>query len=376
MRRRALLAALGVGATAGCLRLESGDGTASGATTRATRTGRTTSGSGGEDGADGSAVESYPIGLREDGARTTLAATHARALWRESFATSLRYENVTQGEVLVSHETRVDGDVGRRRSRTGGETRYAVTPEGTFWRQPADGGPTYGQHRDVWSRGELTAERRLRVLLDIGAWDTVSRSDDGSGFVVTASEVGNAASDGYGFGLFSGRGVQSFSGEARVSADGILTAVDATWTASRGGRGSPQALRAAFRVTDYPEVAASLPSWYDTARERAPTVSAAVVEDGRAIEVVHEAGNPLVAGSGPFLWNPSTGTMAGFGGGISDPLAPGDTCYVYHRDGQRLGVARGDPPAASDVDKSIGGERKLWFDRGIARYFPGVRVVP
>lgn len=373
MRRRRLLASLGVAATAGCLRLESGDGTASGTAGDVTEGGES-SGDGGSDGP--SSVESYPMGLGRDGATTTLAATHGRALWEASFGTTLRYENVTQGEVVISHETRVEGDVARRRSRVGGETRYAITPAATFWRQSAESGATYGQHRDVWSRGELTGESRLRTLLDIGAWTSVSRSDEGDAFVVTASEVGTAASDGYGSGLFSGRNVESFSGEATVRADGIVTALDATWTAVRGGRESPQTLRASYRVTDYPEAAATLPSWFETARERAPSVSASVVDDGRAVEVVHESGNPLVAGSGPFLWNPTAGAMAGFGDGIAEPLSPGDACYVYHRDGRRLAVARDGPPAASDVDQPIGGERKLWFDRGLARYFPGVTVVP
>lgn len=375
MRRRRVLASLGAASAAGCLRLERADESAT-ETTSTSTDGAVATTADGEGGEEPQSVQSFPVGLRSDGATPTLAATHAGTLWSESFATTFQYENVTQGDVLIANETRVAGDVARRRSRTGAQTRYALTSTGTFWRQPADDGATYGQHRDLWSRGALTAEARLGALFEIGAWDSVRRSEDGGTFVVTASEVGNAAPDGYGSGLFSGRNVRSFSGAARVREDGIVTALDATWTATRGGRSSPQSLRANFRVTDYPDVSASLPSWFETARDRAPSVSASVVADGDAIEVVHESGNPLADGSGPFLWNPSAGTAAGFGDGLSEPLAPGDRCYVYHRDGRRLGVARDGPPAASDVDRPIGGRRTLWFDRGLARYFPGVTVTP
>jgi len=135
-------------------------------------------------------------------------------------------------------------------------------------------------------------------------------------------------------------------------------------------------LRANFRVTGDGDVSASLPSWFETAHERAPSVSASVVADGTALKFVHEAGNPIVAGSGPFLWDPGTGEPAGFGPGLSDPLEPGDTCYVYHGDGGRLAVDRDGPPPEGDVDHPIEGERRFWFDRGLARYFPGVTVTP
>lgn len=103
-----------------------------------------------------------------------------------------------------------------------------------------------------------------------------------------------------------------FGMTAERATSGLVTALDASWTAKQPESSDFQRLRASFRVSDYGDTTVSLPSWFETVRERAPSVSGRVADDGTAIELTHEGGNPVVAGNSACCTTPTpVGPSAG-----------------------------------------------------------------
>lgn len=346
--RRAVLGLTAASLTTGCLRLsqESDEAT----------TEPDTGGGGGEptteSGGDSDTTEAtttaeeesgieYPNGVSEDGVTTTVLLEH-RAVLSEASVTVTQTE---VGEYVTETATRKVGTdaVLVTEERGPGTIESYISSAGRFVRASLDGQSIY-----EYGDGEpFTRERFLRLdyiraLIQTGNFvPTGTGTENGTDYVVVEADAvqTNALAEREG-----ATEVTSFDGTGRISTDGVVRELSATFSLS--GRGDSESKQVEFSFTDIGDTTVTKPDWTATAKERAPQFAVTTVDDGQFIRVEHTGGDGLPTAN-VGVYQPYSGGESLFTT-LDSGIAVGDVLYLY-RDGSRngLGVEKNSKPSAS-----------------------------
>jgi hypothetical protein len=346
LSRRAVLGLTVAGLTTGCLRLSQQDdeaATTARTTTASSETSATTTSDGGttttdatSDTTESTTAEStdsdveYPNGVDEDGVTTSVLLEHRAALADETVT-------VTQTEIdQYTSQTatrRVGTDAAFVTEEEGPMSLESYfSPDGRFVRASRDGQTIYGySENEPFARERFLRLDLLRALIQTGDFaPTGTTTQDGTTVIIVEADSvqTNAVAE-----RFGGTEVTSFEGSARITTDGLIRELSATFSFTRGGETESKQIEFAF--TDIGATSVSKPDWTATARERAPDFEVTAPDDGQFIRVEH------VGGDGVPIAN--VGVFQPFSGGenyfteIRGGIAAGDVLYLY-KDGSRSGL--------------------------------------
>lgn len=376
--RRRLLATVGVFGTSGCLRLQEAteDGTTDGTTgddANSSNEGGDGSDGGGSDGGssdgdgDGDTAgdedggesgseddgenEDYPSGLSADGAMASLADAHNNSLVGSTFTSSIATRNITEGH--SGSETIEVGDEAVLVTDQGGDPVEQYHDGGEIlWRMRRGTRTFYGRRSGSISYDELTFTHQLRQLLWAGEWASPEPNEDGGWHVsATGTDDERTLAE-----EFEAASFESFEAEMDVTEDGIITTIAADFQyVTEDDR--------LFRVereigaTDVGETTVDPPSWLPDARERAPRITATLLDERDCIELAHEEGDPIpqdtevgIDGSEIEAWSKAQ---------LQREFAADETMYAYRIDGETR-IDRSGPPDG-DVDP-LEGDIVVWMD--------------
>lgn len=394
MKRRRVIGLLGVTATTGCLRLTTSDDsseTSAPTTERATATPERqpttrdpTTDDPTADDPTTDAQPSYPAGLSDDGATSTLFDTQVSALSLNSFAVQWTKLDVTGSESNVhsQRQYRVDGAraVGQLRRPEGGYVEVYVNSNGTYWREQLTDGYTYGLDAATFDLGNVTWSVELKPLLDAIDWRGPELVADGDPAVWELSAAGLTDGEHSPSGE-PGHVVDVADATLRVRSDGIIPSFAATYTVREtwDGGSEEQTFDVEYSLASVGDVSASDPSWSDTARTDVPSVSASMAMDGDAVAFTVDSGNRLEAGSGLGVERQDGGDRLELT--LDEPLDPGTTAYLYkaskNDDSAEEwvgGISRDDPPGSTPPE-GFDGDYEVEGYRGRNNYFPSIDVV-
>ncbi|MFC6954416.1 hypothetical protein [Halorubellus litoreus] len=298
MRRRALLGALAVGGTAGCLRLEGGSGT-----TNATGTDGAGMGTVETATATATATETepetttergdptYPFGLSDDGVESYLYSTCDSAVAELSYRAQYTKVDVESGSQKWHREYEAaDGIALGHWNRKGGGPVDAFHTIGgdMLWREEVADGDTYGLSTRP-SFEEIFWAEEIQPLLKGPAWGSPERVNDDRPAVweVRADSVGETVrSPGHSEGE-----LKSIEGaRMRVDENGVIRRIEAVYDSSNF-EGEVRRHRFRFEVSDVGAVSLSAPSWVETAREERPDFSAQLTDDRKYVRLTMESGS-------------------------------------------------------------------------------------
>lgn len=374
MRRRQVLALLGVLGIEGCLRLAEGGRTP----TRIPSPARSPTATPTETPTDPltpfdtespspsqtpSIVEQVD-GLTVSGPTPDLADTHRRALDTVSYEARWHDENVTTGEVTRDRTWNVaDGRALGRWTHEGDVAMY-LAEEG-YWREDLGSQVTYGHHRNGYDPHRLARTGMVRTLLRGGSWapPELIESPPPGLFRIVAVGVDEDEPLNREFG---GSSVASFAAEARVDGRGIVHRLVLDLETVVDGNRKEWHVDLQWDPTD---VSVSAPSWLATARERAPQVSARITDDRGFVVLTHEGGNPMLPMTQVTVYDRDAGANFGIEP-FDSPIEAGDTVYLWKRaDEGVLTHSFGEPSNADPVTLSAS-RYDLWaFRTGGAEYF-------
>lgn len=380
MNRRRLLASLGGLSVAGCLRLESGETTATDGGTRATATttaARPTTAV--ETATEEPATEeptteesterdepAYPTGLHADGVYAYLADTHLNYLSKTSFEERWRRRNRTSGYSQGVNARVADGTALVTSPERDAESYR--TADGVHWRAPASDGTVYGRARGTFDFQNVAHVSELRAIMLAGSWNAPTTTDDG--WRVEAAGVDDATAL---ENRFRYARIESLSGTMQVTPDGVIADLDvAVDVVDDEGQASEVAF--GHRVLSVGAATAPEPSWHATAVERAPAVNVSATDDARYVVLEHAGGSGLAAEDTVHL-HPTDGDGGAAHGQLRDRVASGETVYAWVPDGTNdLAFRRGSRPPDANP-RTISGGQRVFVDHGGLEYF-GVADVP
>jgi hypothetical protein len=295
MKRRALLGALAVGGTAGCLRLEGGGGDETSATrtaTAATESVETTTATETEPETTTERGDpTYPFGLSDDGVEPYLYSTCQSAVADLSYRASYSKVDIESGTRNWHREYEAaDGAaLGHWNRKDGGPVDVFHPVSGDMlWREEIDGGYTFGLSRRP-SFQEIFWSEEFQPLLRGLAWRSPERVNDARPAVweVPADSVAESVrSPGHSEGELK----RVEGARLRVDENGVIRHLQAVYEAS-DMRGNVRRKRFRFSVSDVGSVSLAAPSWVETARERRPELSARLTEDRKYVRLTVESGS-------------------------------------------------------------------------------------
>lgn len=276
-----------------------------------------------------------PRGLSEDGIDPVLAANHVYQLSDRSYTLQLRIESASNGW----------GDTVVRVGDTNGYVRKnnrdieSFFPEQTanLWRSQRENGETlYGnsvlgnervEDKPIGIRPEeVNKSWFLEALFEAGSFGTPEplTVDGDRRFAVPFEAFADSEPLANEMGLSA---VESPAGVVRVDGDGVVRSMDLDFTGKRGGE--TEIVEVEQGVSAIGSTGVTEPDWADTARDRAPSVTADSGEDVPAVRIEHQGGQDLPTGTTVKLWDTD-----GYVGQqrLSDPLS-NDDLYVQSVDG-------------------------------------------
>lgn len=390
MRRRAALAALGVGLVSGCLRLESGGndtrtttGTAANRpetatterppTTTATET-DTEAPATDEPDTDTQTPDdpTYPSGLSDDGISSFLYGTHVRALNETSFQADWSLFHVTDSRTKIRKTYKADSDaaLGEWSYVRGGPVEMYRSGRESFWREALGDRYTYGEdRRNVAGKEPSVWGYYIAPFLLAADWGTPTRVNESRPAIweVTANAVNRPSAVP---GWDSGEVSTIASASARVDENGVVRSIEGGYRV-RDSSGEKVAYRLNYSISSLGEVTVSEPAWLSTARDQAPTVSATLTDDNQFIRMVVESGSRIepetrvsvVDDEGGFFHQPW----------IDEPIEVGVPTFLYKaagaaESGARAGISRGSRPQSVETE-TLDGNYLLKAGRQTATYF-------
>ncbi|WP_227132913.1 hypothetical protein [Halorubellus salinus] len=382
MRRRALLGVLAVGGTAGCLRLEGGDGTTA-------RTGTAGTAEDAVETATATATEAdpetttergdptYPFGLSDDGVESYLYSTCQTAVSELSYRAEYTKVDVESGTQNWHREYEAsDGAaLGHWNRKDGGPVdAYHPADGDMLWREEVDGGYTFGLSRRPTFQ-EIFWSEEFQPLLRGLAWSAPERVNDDRPAVweVTADSVAETVrSPGHSEGeLKSVEGAQ-----LHVDENGVIRRLQTVYVSS-DQRGNVRRKRFRFVLSDVGAVSLDAPSWVDTARERRPQFSARLTDDRKYVRLTLESGSMAPGSRISVFQLPER--QRKYVARTDREVSAGDVLYIHAQTdsgkfndagigyGQRSAV--GTPPTLDEAYHVVAFRRDTKYD-------PGVDVAP
>ena len=353
-RRRVIesVCLLGLGGSAGCLRLTSPENQA--ATTGSTATEPPTDARTAEPEATDPPTEreteassdevEYPPGVSAEEVSDTLVLSHRQAVAEQSYTVETQY--------MFERRTTRSGDAGLLVTADRGPDVFVA--DGRMYQRFTAGSETFYDYRDEvlreYSRDALTGIGVLRGL--IGGCDFApvgTQTVDGETLVlieadtVTDSRTLAGADSISRYFRESEFPLELGSASGVVTQDGIIRELSALL---QGDGDSGESL---VRTTDIGSTSLSTPEWTDTAREQEPQFEATLVDDGRYIRVEQVAGQSISVEMEIDAYD----GRDYYQGQYAEPTSPGTTLFLYKTDdesefgGQQLGIATGSRPSSS-----------------------------
>lgn len=382
MRRRAVLAALGVGSVSGCLRLESGnDDTATTTRTATNRpetattdrppTATTTEADTDEPDTDTETPDdpTYPSGLTDDGISTFLYGTHERALSETSFRANWKLFDATRSQTDRRKTYRADPDaaLGEWNALLGDFVEMYRSDGGSFWREELGDRYTYGKDSPT-DRNPSVWGLYIDPFLTATDWDPPSRVNESRPAIweVTGSGVEESSAVP---GWNSGEMLAIQSASARVDENGVIRSIEGDYRI-RDHNDQKVAYQLDYSIDSLGAVSVSEPAWLSTAQQKAPTVSASITDDQQSIRMVIESGNRIEPETRVEVRQKQGGF---FDRGLDEPIEVGVPTFLYKsaeapESEADAGISRGSRPQSVDT-ATLDGEYKLHAHRGSASYF-------
>lgn len=362
MKRRTVVGAIAPLSLAGCLRLQEDAGVDDGSDD-------TGGGGGGDDPGSGSDDDpgdelSYPTGLSDDGISTVLADAHRNAVTQQGAAVDIRREELSHAHDGFHWRLDVDGDEAL------GEIDWTNTPTVTmhfashsgYWRGRVGGEPTYGRHRRG-NRSDLGFAMRtdeLQAVLRAADWDRPEADEDAGVFRVSTDAIDDERLL---IDTVDGESLESLSGSCTVDGEGIIRELDVEYEFIYQDQLFLN--RFTIRSEDIGAVSVSDPEWFDTAVDRAPEMTATLVEDGQFVELSHEGGNPISSQADIAIDGEVEGDLGGVQ--LTQPIEAGETVYLYIEDGAAQSAREEIPAGASPTP--FEGMVALWALFGMEYFF-------
>lgn len=377
MDRRSLLATLGMTAVSGCLRVQEGNSSGDETTTTrsetttatqtASQTTETTDTTETSEAAD--REPEYPLGLEENGVSETLRAVHRDTLEETSFRSNVKKINVDAGQIWLDRTYRyADYEAIGTRSFVGPITVYRA-PNIGVWREELPSGYSYGVDTRGSYFGNVIDEGVMGNHFKAGDWGPpkiIQREFPGR-FELTASRADNPDK------LLEFHEdtaqIESYEGRMVVDERGFIRRMNTTRTWIEGGEEEIQ--QYVFTISSLGEVSVQRPTWIETARDQAPSVSVEFVDDRTLVRMVHESGNPIPPET-QFNLEAGLDTVVGRTNS-STPIEAGDTVYLYRRTDGEMGLSTGSPPTDTSVT-TLDANMLVKVHRGGLDYFDELSV--
>lgn len=374
MDRRAFIATGATALTTGCLRLTGSGGGGSTATETATAVDVDEAEASNTDAAtatdSGPRQPSFPPGLSEDGVGPFLHSTHTSELSTHSFATewTLVVDDGDGSTIKQQKQYRKADNraLGSWRFREGGPVVAYQNTEGGFWREDLGDRYTYGEERDPYQLSDMNLPGWTAPLIELADWgapELVRRErparwqTEAVGFVETPKRIG----------YHSDAVVTDLSARMTVSERGIIREFQAAF-ALETSEGRTPTYQVSHSITQIGSITVSKPDWLPTAKERTPTASGTLTDDG-FVEFTLESGNRLEPGTDLTVYDGSAETNA-ITYELAEPIEVGETVYLWREsaDGPDQMSRGGRPSDASPVplDSNV---YRMWADRGSVEYF-------
>lgn len=314
----------------------------------------------------------YPTGLSEDGASPILFDVHKRELGRRTFQTEFTEVNLEEDENKQrrSYAVKPGLALGNWVYDRGGPVTMARTNDGGFWREDLGGEFTYGEGRHGYSTDVITWSNWLTPVLSRGSWQepkVVQARDPTLWELKTTSYEESGEVPGYWHGDLLG-----LSATMRVDHRGIIHQMQSEFQGSQSGAGEFK-IRFTYEVSSIDSVSPSEPNWLTTAKDRRPTVSAALTSDRNYVRFTLESGNALEPDTIFTVYDVDNRWNA-INYALRDPIKTGETVFLFKEEsgpfhGQ---IARGSRPDNADP-VSLEKEYSIWADRSVT-YFQPVRL--
>ena len=316
--------------------------------------GTTTGGGGGDDGGDSLDGVDTPSWMTGGGVNgTRLLSAHFGSL----SGTSYRVETYQNSSGILSLERTGVQRVGANGNTvyeydtvsTNGNstTRAFVNDTWVLTESTNETRSVYSDYRVSGGVTNLNYSQQLVQYVRLGDF-TVNRTYEVDGetridYVASAAAAVQGAS-----------AITSFDGRIVVNPDGRIyeLGIAATQQAQYGNAST----EFQFTLAEVGTGDVETPAWVSTAREQATTVDFAYEFNGSVIEITHEGGDAVAAGT-QVVVTPQAGQGVAFAV-LEEPLEPGETIYVSSTGGRELNVSAS-PPAAPD--STLGGAINLAF---------------
>lgn len=346
MKRREILGVGIVVSTSGCLRLLEEGETEGNQSVEDEVNGENEEN--GENEGSGIEVENAPAGIDDDGVSPLLADAHSRALLDTSYTLEFDELNVSGRQ---EHWRRVSVEGDRMRVEFAPAEKEVFIRDGTeFWWQRDAGRDWYGR-RDIeggtvpdTQSEHATFSFVLADFIRAGSFDPpVAQEEDGvTGFGIEANAVGepNALSGEWGF-----QSVDDLSIDGFVDAEGVVRRFEVEVEGVRNDE--LELFTLSIQTRGLGETEVSEPDWVQTAEDRAPELTASLVDDSTALVITHLGGQMIPAGTEVTLWDATSGRTAV----LEQPLTPDEELYVAYRSDE-IELSRESPDGGDQIDSN------------------------
>lgn len=283
---------------------------------------------------------------------SALFAAHAESLESSGFAYRLSTH-------VASREADSDLDplriVEHTRAEAGGAPYRTVVYRA--------GGVAPNQTRRTWGNESMEAVNVTRVgltgnetTLEIESPVTSSVAQSAGGlpdfvkpgkWVVTGTENGNVVltADGFNASQFDINATR-YEGRLVVSSSGVIVnaSVEITGQRDRGEDALPFVMTITYDLESTDDISVTRPSWVADAlsESRQSRIEVTGEEDGY-VAITNTGDEPIPAGSPILILKDEEGPWTE----LSEPIAPGETVYVYKRTSQKVMVSREEPAGVS-----------------------------
>lgn len=283
---------------------------------------------------------------------SALFAAHAESLESSGFAYRLSTH-------IASREADSDLDplriVEHTRAEAGGAPYRTVVDRA--------GGVAPNQTRRTWGNESMEAVNVTRVGLtgnettletENPVSSSVAQSAGGlpdfvkpGEWVVTGTENGNVVLTADGFNASQiGVNATGYEGRLVVSSSGVIVnaTVEVTGQRDRGEDALPFVMTITYDLESTDDISVTRPSWVaDALSESRQSRIEVTGEEGGYVAITNTGDEPIPAGSPILILKDGEGPWTE----LSEPIAPGETVYVYKRTAQKVVVSREEPAGVS-----------------------------
>lgn len=280
-----------------------------------------------------------------------LVDTHVERLAASSFTLAFEMREVSAERTFEDRRVVATADLALLHDRIGTVDRFVeLASDRTTWRAPVDGTYDYGdlrqccigRVRSLAHANEGHGPRFVWWAVNGGSWAPPARTTVGEStfFEISADGVADAEVLGS---WFEADAVSSFAASGKVSTAGVVRDLESVVEFVRDGE--TRRVESAYDVSDVGLTTVEQPAWVETARERAPDISASLVDGDTYVRFEHGGGDPL-----PERTHVGIHRVEGHGdeAELGDGVDAGQTVYAALDGGGTILVRVGSPPDVAD----------------------------